>query len=364
MRWTSSNASLFYINNVGYVSASSFAGVAPQATTDYSGTVWGAGGRVATCPATLAVTAPPLPTAVIYADSSSIQVGQSTVIHAAFQAGSGDRLTADNIDSPLGTSLGASASPDRGKDITFTPSAPGTYTFYARIQTSYYTSWATYAQISVTVTAAPTCSITFDSNPLALGQSTVIHWTSANASNFSINNYGSVAPNSSGSNVITPAQTTDFSGTVSSGGVSATCPATLTVSCSPAYSCSGNSILYTDSSCHTSTTATCQSPSFCSAGSATCLQPSLTVSRHLNVRPQLVQQGSSAKVYWQVSNASHCSVTGSNGDAWNSAASGEAGVATSPINQQTGYTLLCTGIDGSSIRETKTVDVVPSFREI
>jgi hypothetical protein len=44
--------------------------------------------------------------------------------------------------------------------------------------------------------------------------------------------------------------------------------------------------------------------------------------------------------------------------------SGPSGQISHPINQQTVFTLSCTGIDGSSFHETATAGVVPVFQEI
>jgi len=106
------------------------------------------------------VTTPPpttygQPTASISADLPNIQVGQSVGIHATFAAGANDTLTATNIDSPVGTGLASTISPGP-KDITFTPTSAGTYTFYARVETANY-AWQTKDTVTVTATNAPSC---------------------------------------------------------------------------------------------------------------------------------------------------------------------------------------------------------------
>ncbi len=300
LRWSSANADIsFYINNVGYVNSPGSTIVEPSATTDYSGTVVGSGGS-ATCPASLGVTPPPDPTATISADSPNMYVGQSTGVHATFAVGSGDSLTGDNIDSPLGTGLGATTNPDASKGITFTPASPGTYTFYARATTGYFTSWATYAMVSVTVSAPP--------------------------------------------------------------------------SCTPSYTCQGQTIQYTNDQCQVSNTATCAPPSFCSAGSSACLTPPPPGDRafgshsgHLEAHPSLIGEGFPVTLFWNVANvqANTCEVKSvSNTDDWKGmASSGQSGIPTSPIRQQTIYTLTCTGLDGSAFTENATVNIIPKFRE-
>jgi hypothetical protein len=67
-------------------------------------------------------------------------------------------------------------------------------------------------------------------------------------------------------------------------------------------------------------------------------------------------------LYWDVSNVSSCTVTGNNGDSW-SGLSGET--SSSPIIQQTAYTLACTPLEGASFSpETVTINIVPVFQEL
>jgi hypothetical protein len=381
LHWTSSNADWMYIYNVGYVGASGSTWIAPSATTNYTGDA-GEEDTDQTCPATLTVNPPPAPTTTITADSSAIYVGQSTGIHATFAAGSGDVLTADNIDSPVGTGLGATTNPDASKSITFTPSAPGTYTFYARATTQYYTSWTTYNSVTVNVTAAPSCAVSLNPSSIMQGQSSTLSWSSSNASAFSIDHVGSLTPDTPGLASVSPSQSTDYTGTASVGGVSSnTCPATLTVSCTPTYACSGNTIQYTNSSCNVTNVTTCVSPQFCSSGLSVCsnpqpnFNPSGNYTGHLQALPNLVPYGNTITVNWNVNNVQSCQVTGTNGDGtaqskdpispgvWNSASGSKT---SSPIVGQTTYTMTCqalSGVSPSSFTETQTVNIVPQFRE-
>ena len=139
--------------------------------------------------------------------------------------------------------------------------------------------------------------------------------------------------------------------------------------CAVSYTCNGDTIVYQSPQCNTSNLATCDAPSFCSAGSSICLLPPITYiqlgdkSGHLQVRPQLVKKGGPTKVFWNVDNVESCTVTSPN-DSWTADSSGPSGQTSNPIYQQTVFTLTCTGLDGSNIRETATVGVVPVFREI
>jgi hypothetical protein len=221
--------------------------------------------------------------------------------------------------------------------------------------------------------------LTFDANPILKGNSTIVHWTSANASTLSLATLGSKTPDQSGSSSVSPTQTTDYSGAVTgAGGASGSCPATLSVQCTPAstYTCSANNIVHTSttSQCAVTTTnpyATCVAPAFCSAGSAACLYPPPspvpdapnTLSGHLQARPTIVKKGKTIRIFWNISNVSSCTVTGTNGDTWSGATSGTSGKTSATINQQTVYTLSCTALDSSTYQESTTVNLVPAYQE-
>ena len=146
---------------------------------------------------------------------------------------------------------------------------------------------------------------------------------------------------------------------------------TVYAQCGAFYGCSGTNVIYSDTDCNVSTVATCVSPQMCSPGVPTCQVPPVTfvpgvggiTTGHLQVKPQVVRSGTSAKAYWNVSNVTSCSVVGSNGDSWSTILSGTLGKATTPITQRTTYTLRCTGLDGSAINETQVVNVTPVFQE-
>jgi len=384
MRWTSARAASFTIQNVGPVTpnVAGSAHVAPSSSTSYAGSVVGHNGNTVSCPATLNISAPANPTATISSSlGSTVKIGQSSTITATFTAGNGDTILNDNIDSPEGTGLGATANPDATKNVTFTPSSPGTFTFYARARTAYY-PWTTYAQTSVTVPPLPSCSVTFDQNPIVRGAQTIVRWSSSNSISFILQTIGPVTPNQSGSVTVAPQSTTNYSGSASGAGGSASCPATLTVQCTPSttYSCSGQTILRTDTaaSCSTtiSNTTTCTAPAFCSAGSSVCLYPEVQYAPdgHLTARPAIVPTDVPSHVTWDVANVTSCTVTGSNGDTWTVAgtagngwtsASPPGGETTSPITEQTIYTLTCTGLDGSRpASESAIVNVLPIFQEL
>ena len=154
-----------------------------------------------------------------------------------------------------------------------------------------------------------------------------------------------------------------------------------TCTASTLYTCSGQTVVRTDTSatCNVTTTygPVCTQPAnFCSPGSSSCIPtppsftPSGNLTGHLQIRPQLVQKGGTTKVFWNVDDVANCSVTSTNGDVWNGPASGPftsgpTGKQSNPIQQQTIFTLSCTRLDGSPMTpETATANVVPVFQEI
>ncbi|OGG53424.1 hypothetical protein A3H16_03355 [Candidatus Kaiserbacteria bacterium RIFCSPLOWO2_12_FULL_53_8] len=148
------------------------------------------------------------------------------------------------------------------------------------------------------------------------------------------------------------------------------------------YTCTGsgnNTVRHTAVSSQCETTITdgpvCTSPAFCSAGSAVCLYPPIDFisvgdeTGHLNARPRIVQKGLSTTLFWNIDNVTSCTVTGDDGENFpagcseNTCSAGAGGVPTAAINQQTTFTLVCTGVDGSTLNESVIVNVVPVFQE-
>lgn len=137
--------------------------------------------------------------------------------------------------------------------------------------------------------------------------------------------------------------------------------------------CSGTTRMYRDENCAESTLEVCSyacSPAACVPPPAPQAVSFGDFSGHLQVQPSLVIPGTSVRVYWNLTNVvvSSCSVTGSNGDSWAGLAnSGTDGVVSSPIIEQTTYTLSCNSLPEAyppSIAETETVNIIPIFQEL
>lgn len=77
-------------------------------------------------------------------------------------------------------------------------------------------------------------------------------------------------------------------------------------------------------------------------------------------RPSLVKSGGTTLVTWQAREVTSCTVTGTNGDSW----TGTSGEQTSgTILDETTYTLNCIAFDGSTLTDTVTVIIAPTFKE-
>lgn len=250
-----------------------------------------------------------------------------------------------------------------------------TYTYTYRVINS--AGFPVTSSATVTVTAVTSCMLSASPNPILRGQNSTVSWTSSNATSGTVNP-GSVgaSPVDAGSTSVAPVATTTYVGSFTgvSGTVACT-PVTLNVQCAPLYSCSGQQIQYTNAGCTTVNVGpACVSPMVCVPGQSTCqsLTPvfnaGVNTTGHLEANPQLVRKGASSKLFWNVSNVSSCTITGSNGDtvaagcASNTCASGAQGQSTVAINSTVLYTMSCSA-GSASFSETVTVLPSPEYKE-
>ncbi len=258
-----------------------------------------------------------------------------------------------------------------GSNYGVTINSDGAFSGYA--WGSDVVGWLSFSGVSpaygVTMNAI-SCTIAPSPSTITSGQSSTLTWASNNASAGSISpTIGTVAASGSGS--VSPTTTTTYTGTFTGAAGSGQCTATVTVQCAVTYSCSdAQHIVQRNAACATVPYATCTAPQFCSTGVATCVNPapsfnqSGNLSGHLQARPPVVNQGASTRIHWDVSNVSGCTVTGTNGDSWTGTSSGNPGQTSAPLTQQTVYTINCTPLDGSTLQERVTVNVVPIFQEL
>ena len=221
---------------------------------------------------------------------------------------------------------------------------------------------------------APTVLLTASSDSYTEGDpQVVLTWSSSNASSCTGTNFSTdgATQNLSPGVSVTPTETTTYTITCTGPGGEASDFEDVTYACQAAYSCSGQTIQYTNTQCAVSNVTTCVSPQFCSPGSAVCLDstPSFNegqdpngvpLSGHLELRPSLIRSGGTATAYWNVSNVSSCTVSGNTTDSWTGISGSQT---TSPIIVQTSYTLDCTKLDGTHLVESATINIVPVFEE-
>ena len=79
--------------------------------------------------------------------------------------------------------------------------------------------------------------------------------------------------------------------------------------------------------------------------------------------PSLVEPGQTTQVSWLAAHVSSCVVTATNTDTWTGLQSPAGGQTSSPINQQTIYTLDCTTAVGVHIEHQAVVNIAPKFQE-
>jgi hypothetical protein len=115
----------------------------------------------------------------------------------------------------------------------------------------------------------------------------------------------------------------------------------------------------------------------CSSGE--CQLPQAVNITRFEAKPRLVKKNTPTNVYWDVENASSCTIsssaTGTNADSWttratwpNTNTSGAGGRQSHPIQGHTVFTLVCNPFSGdsslSSQSATATVDIAPIFQEL
>ncbi len=89
--------------------------------------------------------------------------------------------------------------------------------------------------------------------------------------------------------------------------------------------------------------------------------PQPLVHQHLTAIPSLVRGNTVTSLSWNIGNVHSCSITGSDGFAPSTPFAGSASVTSSPIKQQTIYTLTCENNGAPVYTESITVNIVPTF---
>ncbi|MGB8478746.1 MAG: alkaline phosphatase family protein [Acidobacteriaceae bacterium] len=211
LSWTTAYASTVTISNgIGVVAASGSMAITPSSTTEYTLTATSVNGT-ATSAATVTVHANP-PTAKLTAAPTTIFVGNSATL-----TWSTTNATSVSIDNGIGT-VAASGS------TTVSPTTTTTYTLTATGDGGTVTATAT-----VTVQELmPTAKLTASPSTITAGQTSTLTWTTTNATTVSIDQ-GIGAVSSSGTTVVSPTNTTQYTLTATGSGGTATASTTVTV---------------------------------------------------------------------------------------------------------------------------------------
>ncbi len=211
LSWTTAYASTVTIDNgIGAVPLTGSMPITPSATTQYTLTATSVNGT-ATSIATVSVKALP-PTVKFSAAPTSIMPGNSATL-----TWSTTNATSVTIDHGIGT-VAASGS------TTVSPTSTTTYTLTATGSGGTVTATA-----NVTVQQIiPTARLSAAPSTITAGQTSTLTWSTTNATTVSINQ-GIGVVSASGSTVVSPTDTTQYTLTATGTGGTATASATITV---------------------------------------------------------------------------------------------------------------------------------------
>lgn len=145
--------------------------------------------------------------------------------------------------------------------------------------------------------------------------------------------------------------------------------------CTPIFACTadGTGLLrreYSDGQCVATTFFASCEPGSCSYGACVYDDASATgPTVDIYAVPAIVRSGSAARLFWNSQHAVACSVRGDiidtiGGGYWDALASPANGLETSLIQQQTVYTLSCTGEDGATALDSVVINILPVFQEL
>jgi hypothetical protein len=217
LSWNASNANSVSITGLGTFPATGSVKVTPTATTTYTATAAGPGGTSASSTVVSVTTSGPKPTVSFNAQPSSIVPGASAVLNWTTT-----NATSVSI-AGVGT-FGATGS------ATVTPTSTVTYTATA---TGPGGTTASSTTVTVSQNVAPTISFNAQPSTIVNGASSVLSWTTTNATSVSIAGLGNFPAN--GSTSVTPSTTTTYTATAQGAGGTAQAPATVTVQGVPAF---------------------------------------------------------------------------------------------------------------------------------
>ena len=227
LTWTTAHATDVSLDHgIGAVATNGSQSVAPAANDTYVLTATGAGGSVH-CSVDITVNPPPpnAPTCTFSAAPASIVKGDSSTL-----SWTTTNATSVSIDQNIGSvspvaSGSKSVAPLSSTDYTLTAEGVGGKAVCT-------------ASVTVTSKPAPTCTLSATPASITKGDSTMLSWTTTNATSFSLdNNIGAVTPVDSGATSTTPSADTTYTGTVTGPGGTAHCDTKVTVTTPAQFSC-------------------------------------------------------------------------------------------------------------------------------
>jgi len=211
LSWNASNATSVSISGVGTFPATGSVKVTPAATTTYTATATGPGGTTQSSTVVSVTTSGAKPTIVLSAQPSTIAPGTSAVLNWTTT-----NATSVSI-AGVGT-FGATGS---------TKVAPTSTTTYTATATGPGGTAASNATVTVSQNPPPTISFSAQPSTIPSGGTSVLSWTTTNATGVSISGLGNFPAN--GSTNVTPSATTTYTATAQGAGGTAQAPATVTV---------------------------------------------------------------------------------------------------------------------------------------
>ena len=211
LSWTASNANSVSISGLGTFPAKGSVKVTPATTTTYTATATGPGGTTASSTVVSVTTSGPKPAVALNAQPGNVVAGASAVLSWATS-----NATSVSI-AGVGT-FGANGS------VNVTPTSTASYTATATGPGGTAASTTT-----VTVSQNPPPTISFNAQPsnITSGATSVLSWTTSNATSVNIPGLGAFPPN--GSTKVTPSATTSYTATAQAAGGTANASTTVTV---------------------------------------------------------------------------------------------------------------------------------------
>jgi uncharacterized repeat protein (TIGR01451 family) len=240
LTWTTSNASNVSINqNIGGVALNGSKSVSPAANTTYTLTATGDGGTV-TCTASIAVTYPPSTNSctefgfdfdIAKYDWNGSSFVKTTYRNDYVTSGTGNQSVANWTSLPAAGGIVAKAG------TTFKTLSGGTSGTIRASEIGAGQNGISHFHIcGNTPKPAPVCTLGANPTSITSGQSSVLTWTTQNATNVSLNQgIGTVSTN--GTRSVSPTSNTTYTLTATGDGGTVTCSAPITVTQPPAGQC-------------------------------------------------------------------------------------------------------------------------------